>query len=622
MKVNVKRIFFTICVIIFCYCDQQLGSSTGEMQLISPNLVLILLAAVILSHYPLKSYLRLPYGILSGLWIFLVPVAVWWGSARTFYQLQWISFIAVAVLLSFCLVHTCEAVIRDRIFPRTSHLFLILTACLILLMRLSRYDKQAPLLLLLVCFLLYLTNFQEKEKQFLLLSLQDGLIISFFLLQGLAFVFRPYDTLRYLGMYTNTNMNALFYQAVFCAFLSKFCLLEALHTEISGKQDNAAKISRTQLVLKWGCFAFACAMWSFVILTMCRSAMVGMAGATLAAAVYCTRLHRHRLRTLFRYGACYVLIVLAAFPIVYSAVRYLPAVFHHPIWLYDEYSEEKVHSWDPYDSPKYTDWRDVLQENFGRLFNPFTNEVMQPQDDADLESIGSGYEPSDSGIPAGEEQMPTALLYNNISPAMGNDYANQLSGMEDMASEYGIPGPGDGASGEDGASGNELAGIGDGTSGDGPTGQGDGDLPESEGTSANARKNIYAYYLKNLNWRGHLDKDNGIQVSLTYYAPHAHDLFLQFAFNYGIPVGLLLLVLTVMTGIRMIRNTLTGGNRNYTITAMLFYSAAVLYGVTELMWRPGQLSFTLLFLLPYFAWHTDPVASENKYPILEVEQRV
>lgn len=629
MKVNAKRIFYTICVMVFCLCDQQIGSSTGEMQLISPNLILIMLTAVILSHYPLKSYLRLPYGILTGVWILLIPAALWWGSSHTYYHLQWISFIAAAVLLSFCAVRTCEAILRDRIFPGTNHLFLILTAALILLMRLSRYDKQAPLLLILVCFLMYLTNMRKEEKRWLLLALQDGLIISFFLLQGLAFIFRPYDTLRYLGMYTNTNMNALFYQAVFCAFLSKFCLLESQQLEISKDKEAVSKVSRPMLVLKWGCFAFACAMWSFVILTMCRSAMVGMAGATLIAAIYCVRLHKRIFTNLFRYGACYVLIVLASFPIVYSAVRYLPAVFHHPVWLYDEYSEEKVHSWDPYDSPKYTDWRDVLQENFGRLFNPFTNSTTQPQDDSDFQGMTVDNESSaNSGLPTDDNQASASLpTESNSGGSDSTDQDEGLSGKLDRQPDTsagtgdGLPdqpdtGAGTGDSPSDQS--DFLTGTGDGLSDQPDTGAGTGDemsdmgentsgqeLPESEGTSANARKNIYLYYLKNLNWRGHLDTDNGIQVSQSYYAPHAHDIFLQFAFNYGLPTGLLLLVLAAITLVRLIRNTLIKGKTSYSITAMLFYSATVLYGVTELMWRPGQLSFTLLFLLPYFAWHTD-----------------
>ena len=65
----------------------------------------------------------------------------------------------------------------------------------------------------------------------------------------------------------------------------------------------------------------------------------------------------------FTKGVLLFLVFIAMFLPVYGCARYIPALRHHPIW-YDDYSEEKVHSWDPIDSEKYTS----LDEFF--LINP------------------------------------------------------------------------------------------------------------------------------------------------------------------------------------------------------------------------------------------------------------
>ena len=47
-----------------------------------------------------------------------------------------------------------------------------------------------------VCF--YLTRYTEQEKEDLFQGMLDGIILGFFLLQGLCFVFRPYDVVWFL----------------------------------------------------------------------------------------------------------------------------------------------------------------------------------------------------------------------------------------------------------------------------------------------------------------------------------------------------------------------------------------------------------------------------------------
>lgn len=52
----------------------------------------------------------------------------------------------------------------------------------------------------------------------------------------------------------------------------------------------------------------------------------------------------------FALGLC----VIILFPVVFSAVRWLPPLRHHPVWYAGEWSEDRVYSFDPPDSEQYT----------------------------------------------------------------------------------------------------------------------------------------------------------------------------------------------------------------------------------------------------------------------------
>lgn len=290
-----------------------------------------------------------------------------------------------------------------------------------------------------------------------------------------------------------------------------------------------------------GEFLFACAMWSFVLLTMCRSAILGMAAATLlGGGITLWKQRGKRLQKGLVYVCGMVLVSVLSFPIVYGAVRYLPPVFHHPIWFMMEYSEEKVHSWDAYDSEKYTDWRDVLQENFGRIFTDFT--ISKPSARVD-------------------SQFPPLLTAMQFFPA-------SAAGEVTMPPE--------------------------------PTPSPENSTPAGT-RSVSARLTIYQQYLSRLNLWGHADSENGVQVTESYFAPHAHNVILQYAFNYGLPAGLVFLTYLAVSGIRLLFACIHDKANTSPLVALLLFASITVFGMTELIWRYGQLSHTLLFLLPCFA---------------------
>ena len=563
-----KYVLYTMCIFLLCLIDQRIGSMSGEGQLVFPNCVGIVTGLLVLSQYSVREFMRKPYFVWGGICLVGIPATFIWVYHNVIYIWQWNSAVVVVALYGFLIIRGVIGMTWDKKSPGkksetkpetnpvtkpekkplmklfksswrnlSQKLWMILPMnpwiligylLLLILMNLSMYDGRWPLLYLLVFGGFYLTGLRGKDCRLWITALMDGVILAFFIFQGLAFVFRPYDTLRYHGLYANTNMNALFYQMVYCAFLSKFCMAE--------KRYQAGEQTRKQTVFKWIHFAFACAMWSFVLLTMCRSAMVGMAVVFLLAVCYCmshgtfgmpkgtprmpkgtpgTILRKGNVvKKLLRYMILPCIVVVLSFPVVYCAVRYIPAVFHHPVWFYNEYSEDKVHSWDSYDSPKYTDWQDVLSGNFGRIM-----EIFKPglQVNAAVSEI---------------EPEPTA----NIS-------------------------------------------------------------------STSYRMNIYKHYFKAMNFRGHAEDEHGIWLDESYTAPHAHNLFLQYGFNFGILAGILFIVLSAATGIRLLYLVFYKKRNQDDIVLLLFYAAILAFGMTEIVWRNGQFSNTMLYLLPFFAWH-------------------
>ena len=90
---------------------------------------------------------------------------------------------------------------------------------LLVLILLSRYDKYNGFLLCLSVVLIYLTDFEPQERDWMLRSLGYAVLTAFFMFQGLSFVFRPFDSGRYHGLYANPNIKCVVLSdSILCVF--------------------------------------------------------------------------------------------------------------------------------------------------------------------------------------------------------------------------------------------------------------------------------------------------------------------------------------------------------------------------------------------------------------------
>lgn len=350
-----KRFLYALCFIMLFVIDWTRGSQIGVVWAWTVNMTGVVMAFILFSAYPLKEFLKPIYIIYSVISIIaLAGTYYWWNlNQAVIFRDQ----LLTAVLNVWLLGVICIKMFMDVAVYKTKKLRFykteIVAAAMLLWMLFSVNEDIWPGWYLVMFGLFYHTEYKRTDMNALKDGMLDGIIVSFFLLQGAAFVFRPYDVVRYVGIYNNCNMNALFYGIVWIAFLIRLY-------DIRKNNDK-----------KWKeilCFLFVGVVTAFAFMTGCRTAWLAMLVSGFFFAI-CADFYGlkykagHFLKNLILYAA----VVCISIPITFAAARYIPPVFHHPVWYDGEYNINKVHSFDPWDSEKYISWEEFSSGTFGRL---------------------------------------------------------------------------------------------------------------------------------------------------------------------------------------------------------------------------------------------------------------
>lgn len=123
--------------------------------------------------------------------------------------------------------------------------------------------------------------------------------------------------------------------------------------------------------------------------------------------------------------------------------------------------------------------------------------------------------------------------------------------------------------------------------------------------SVEVRKLIYQYYFERLNLVGHSIGDREFQFTDEVRFSHTHNLFLQMAFDYGVIVGALFLILILYCLWRLIRQSLSLGVISGHWIFPAVFTAILCYGLTELALNDGMITWSLLYLGCCVAGMTD-----------------
>ena len=527
-----KRILYTLCFVALNALDFVRNTQNGDAWSVAVNATGLVMLAILASARPFRKLLT-PGKVIwtlacAGISVYALLSIRSTGMDVFMGMYVWTFVLAVANIwwIAVFLVETGKKIWLEkslRIRPgKLGTLWLVLTA----FMTLSRSGRVWPIWFLAMFGMFYLTEYEEQDMQALADGLVDGTILSFFALQIFAYGFRPYDVVRYVGAFANSNMAALHYLTVYAAILMKLHILQ---------KKGASRW--------WKLFylAGACGMLGFMFLTMGRTSWgIAIVLTIVYGILVMRRIWQQKWRQVILRGAALGLGAVLLFPAVFASVRWLPTILHHPIWFLDEYSVNKVHSFDPADSWKYVEMDEFLETVLGRIWGTFQSSVKDP-----LVLVAEAAEPQQELSQEQQLQEPD-------------------QGQQEQEQELELSGPGE------------------------------------MDTSLNIRLSIYKAYFRDLNLLGHTQNEGMYQFSdLEYHAWHAQNLWLEVAYRYGIPAGILFVFMTIYLLIHHFRRLKHSPSLSRAVISLLVCLVFFGYGTMELVWNTGQYILTLFFIVQH-----------------------
>lgn len=527
-RLRLKRNIYTLCFAALSALDFVRNTQNGDIWGTAVNVSGLVMLVIIASAWPLRELLTLPAAVwtlaCAALCVY-APVSIRSTGMDVFcgmYIWTFVTAVANVWWITLFLARLLKRLRREGKPLRKPGKLACMWVLMSVLMVCSRSGRIWPVWFLAMFGIFYLTPYDRQDSRALAGGLIDGTILGFFGLQIFAYGFRPYDVVRYVGAFANSNMAALHYLIVYAALLMKLHELQ---------QQGASRW--------WKLFYLtgACGMLGFMFMTMGRTSW-GI--AILLTLVYgilvMRRIWRQKWGQIVARGAALTLGMVLLFPAVFGTARWLPTILHHPVWFLDEYSINKVHSFDPPDSWKYVEMDEFLDVVFGRIWRTFQAGVKDP-----LVLVAEAAQQDDSS--------PEEL---------------EIAGSENMD------------------------------------------------TSLRIRLSIYKAYFQNLNMLGHGPSEGMFQFKdQPYHAWHAQNLWLEVAYRYGIPTGLLFIITTVWLLVRHIRRMRSANGLSRAIIPLLVCIVFFGYGTMEVVWNLGQYILILFFVVQHPLFYQEPFYQES-----------
>ena len=515
-----KRILYTICFFLFCVIDQRTKTGSGLDGIIETfrDMSGVLMAVIIMSHYKWEEFMayKIPYAVWTGIGLVAGVLFVVLGQSLAYFMNERVMVSLDVLLFGYVVIHTFISVVLEKKYPKLNKGMFGLWTVMMLLMIFSRSDYVWPFCYFIMFGCFYLTDFTEEEQEDLYQGIMNGVIFAFFAFQAFCCVFRPYDQVRYTGIYNNCNLNGLFYLVVLAAVFGKILYVT---------KENKHKFWRVYYWLGAG------VVYSFIFMTIGRTVwlVAFILGLLFLGFYQGVKKKKHY----FRNGLLLMLCICMMFPVTFGMTRYLPPVFHHPVWFWGEWTEEKVHSWDAWNSPKYIEINNILEEALGRTVE-ITGQIF------------------------GKSPLCLKALAAENAP---NKVA-ALNSYEEISNSFIV------------------------------------------------RKTIYSNYLTKLNLMGHKQKDQGFQLTVDSWVGHAHNIYLQYATDFGILMALCFIGLCVLSSKHLIKKNRKTGSVE-AIEALFIVLIPMIFGMLEYAWGSGSVTVILLFICWQQALHVDEIKNRT-----------
>ncbi len=348
--------------------------------------------------------------------------------------------------------------------------------------------------------LLYLTYGMWEHKDRLLVNVCRGIILQFMLTTGYALFHRPYltfRTARYTHIFHTVTITATYLTIVECAAI--VILLSKL------SKSRKLKDFWKEAVL-FGVVS------SYMLFTMSRTAFFAV-GVTLlfAVTVMAAGRKKEKLKSIGSSLGVMALSVVVCLPVTFTMQRTIPVLVSDPyVYEIESYVDEALRG-------RKLDSAEFMR--VGRFIDVFAEKIFSiPEGTFDIYGEIAEYERTHiNGIEISELEM----MGEN---GEAEDFNGEVSGVED--------------SGETSLTETALEGT------DSEVTDPRDEDPQKEDYT-NGRIDIFRSYIEQLNMTGH--EEMGAILKDGAVATHAHNIYLQAAYDHGIPVGILFVLVGVGT---------------------------------------------------------------------------
>lgn len=543
---NIQTALVSLCILGVCIGTQQIQTvawNTGIMEFARDSLG-VWMAVILFTHYKWDDFVkyRIPYiiwsvaGVLAG--ILIVPAA--FARRLDFLKADTVIIAVGVFLMGYCIIHTFISFFIEKRRPKFYLPLFVIWIVMMVLMIFSKSDYIWPecYFILFLCY--YLTPQTPDQRKNVTMGLINGMILGFVFIQAHSFLFRPYDRIRYFGNFCNSNHNCMFLCMCLGAILAKILFVT---------RENKKKVIRIfYFLLAGGCC-------SFIFMTMCRSGYLATFVVVLLFLIAYCRIKEKKV--FFRMGLLMVSLFVATLPVAYMAARYIPTIHPHVLFYFQEgYSVDRVHSWDPRDSEKFTTFRQMLEGALGRV-GQLKNSLQNTQ------STGTGGEESAYLVAS------SGAAHSLFGDLRGYGHGSVLNKVIAMAGDYSQE-----------TNPNKIPIL---------TGNDD------ETNSILVRYTIYKWYFTHLSLRGMPYDEQGFQLTKTHWIQDTHNIYLDYGINFGYPVMILFTVFAWWGIGRLFRQGLKKRDMEK-LACLLIAVLPLVFGLLEFAWGTGMIATVAFYM--------------------------
>lgn len=537
IKQNYKQITWILCSFFIVFIGVVKCDGTGAQAALASNLLGLAILPFCLLRIKWREFLSIPCYIFAALWLVcFIPFKRYFFIGNDYDASIVVAYINVLFygLLFIRSVRTIDIkdVTKNKGKIIISALFaLTFVSCII-----SRNKAVWPLWFLVMFGTFYMEPTDKEVAKEIVGSIVRGVILSFFIFQGYAFLRRPFDAIRYVGIMTNCNVTGMYYFVCYVAFLAEF----------ERAREKKKRILGTIL------FLFAMSIWAFVMFTACRSAISAFVCVTLLYLVVVeVRIRKRGFMGFVKSGFTMLGIFLVCIPIVYYSIRYIPAFVSHPkLFPTDGFAPSRqITKEDPIDSEKYTSLAESFQTIIGRYDFKNTSYIT-------YSSIESEGEPLTS-----DNIISIAEIKDSNNERILEYVDGTLPGSDEIHPIY-MKTSFEGAK--------RFLGI---------------------------RYYIYSFVISEINLFGHYQDCTNIYLTPTFVLYHTHNGFLQWLYSFGYISGFLFIAFSIGAFCVIIKHIKKAENEYwYYLSSAMFQIGFLIICLTECPIILGNCLFSIYFL--------------------------